>query len=62
MSTGASRLARSFLCTHKKLISTMSMVALLTRTRAGMALMKPISLQARRRAAYQKAHKWQASP
>jgi hypothetical protein len=44
MSTGASRLLRSFLCTHRKFISTMVTWDVLTRMWAGTALMKATSL------------------
>ncbi len=44
ISTGASRLCRSFLCTHRKLISTVFKLLALTRTVAGMPEMKATSL------------------
>ena len=43
INTGASLLERSFLWTHRKLISTMSSVLPLAQIRAGIAVMNPIS-------------------
>ena len=43
MRPGVRRMDRSFLCTHRKLISTIFMLASFARTSAGMALMKPAS-------------------
>jgi len=43
--TGASLLDRSFLCTHRKLISTMGMLRPDATTVAGMALMNATSLR-----------------
>ena len=44
ISTGASRLLRSFLCTHRKLISTIFTSMSVTHTPNGMAEMKASSL------------------
>ena len=44
MSTGARRFWRSFLCTHRKLISTVLSAASRTRSRAGTPVMNATSL------------------